>query len=406
MLTADDPQPTLDPKQPPASEPGKPEIAQPQSTATTQAPVPQSQPQVDGPDDDRGLVIVTGSSGMIGSPTCLRLAELGYQVAALDRPGAPHAPHHHPSVTEFECDLTDEQAVGDALKKIGAQFGQRIQSVVHLAAYYDFSGADSPLYDEVTVQGTERLLRHLDGFEVDQFVFSSSMLVHHPCEIGEHIDESGPLKAKWPYPESKIETETLIREHFPDQPAVFLRIAGVYNDWGKQPTLVQQIKRIYEGQMESHFFPGDQKAGQSCLHIDDTVDAIIQTVEHRAALPHHCPMLIGESDPPSYQELQETISRCLDHDHWTTIWMPPAIAKLGASVIDSFSSGKSFIKPFMIALADDHYALDISYAENTIGWKPTHRLQDHVPAIVQKLKEDPEQWYQRNGLEAPAAASQ
>lgn len=33
------------------------------------------------------------------------------------------------------------------------------------------AGAPSPLYDEITVRGTERLLRMLQDFEVEQFIF-------------------------------------------------------------------------------------------------------------------------------------------------------------------------------------------------------------------------------------------
>ena len=39
------------------------------------------------------------------------------------------------------------------------RFGTRIASVIHLAAYYDFSGEPSEKYETITVQGTERLLR-------------------------------------------------------------------------------------------------------------------------------------------------------------------------------------------------------------------------------------------------------
>ena len=39
--------------------------------------------------------------------------------------------------------------------------GTHIAAVVHLAAYYDFLGKPSPKYDEITVEGTRRLLRGL-----------------------------------------------------------------------------------------------------------------------------------------------------------------------------------------------------------------------------------------------------
>jgi nucleoside-diphosphate-sugar epimerase len=62
--------------------------------------------------------------------------------------------------------------------------GGQIASIIHLAAYYDFLGAPSPKYDEITVGGTARLLRMLRelDFHVEQFVFSSTMLVHRPAE--------------------------------------------------------------------------------------------------------------------------------------------------------------------------------------------------------------------------------
>ena len=40
----------------------------------------------------------------------------------------------------------------------------RIHSVVHLVAYYSFSGERSPKYNEITVRGTEFLLNNLNLF--------------------------------------------------------------------------------------------------------------------------------------------------------------------------------------------------------------------------------------------------
>ena len=67
--------------------------------------------------------------------------------------------------------------------------GSRIATVVHLAAYYDFLGEPSPKYDQITIEGTRRLLLGLrDGFQVEQFIFSSTMLVHRPGEPGQFIN--------------------------------------------------------------------------------------------------------------------------------------------------------------------------------------------------------------------------
>ncbi len=52
-------------------------------------------------------------------------------------------------------------------------YGTRIASVIHLAAYFDLTGEPNPLYSEITVHCTEKLLRALQSFEVEQFVFAS-----------------------------------------------------------------------------------------------------------------------------------------------------------------------------------------------------------------------------------------
>jgi 2-alkyl-3-oxoalkanoate reductase len=350
------------------------------------------------PSQGKPAVIVTGSSGLLGHPVCRRLGDLGYQVFGFDRVGLPEPPKDHQSVRDIECDISDYSSVQGAVDRVRRATGGKLASVVHMAAYYDFSGEDSDLYEKVTINGTDRLLNALEDFQIDQFVFTSTMLVHGPCEIGQHIDESAPLVAKWPYPESKIATERLIRDGHPNIRSVFLRIAGVYTDYGQQPTVVQQIKRIYERDFQSHFFPGNTDAGQAAVHLDDAADAIIRTVERRDAIEAKTPILIGEADPPSFEELQDAIGQRIHGQDWSTVYVPKPLAKVGAAVSDAMQGGEAFIKPFMVNMADDHYALDISRAKEILDWTPKHRLIDELPKIIDKLKSDPDRWYSENGL--------
>mgnify|MGYP003111534292 CR=1 FL=1 len=348
--------------------------------------------------NDRPAVIVTGSSGLLGNAVSQQLADAGYQVFGFDRVGMPEPPKQHRYVRDIECDMTDSVSVRAAMEKVREVAGNQLASVVHLAAYYDFSGEDSDLYEAVTVNGTDRLLNELEDFDCEQFVFTSTMLVHAPCEIGDHIAEDDPQEAKWPYPRSKIETERLIRDGHPDVRSVFLRIAGVYTDYGRQPTIVQQFKRIYEKDFQGHFFPGDTDAGQSAVHLDDAVDAIVRTVERRHSIEPKTAILIGEEDPLSYRSLQDLIGEQLWGKEWTTLYVPPSLAKIGAAVTDLVQGGDAFIKPFMVSMADDHYALDISRAKQLLGWEPRHSLRSTIPKMTDLLKSQPEVWYRKNGL--------
>ena len=75
-----------------------------------------------------------------------------------------------------------------------------------------------------------------------------------------------------------------------------------------------------------------------------------------------------------------------------TIRIPKLMAKVGAYL------QRSFIKPWMIDLADDNYCLDCSKAKRLLGWRPNHFVGDTLPIMINALKANPEAWYKENGL--------
>lgn len=358
-------------------------------------------PYPSGADRVRPVVLLTGSSGRIGRAVADRLRHR-YQVIGLDRQGNPR------SVPEMESicvDLTDEESVRCGLERVRFAYGDRVASVVHLAAYYDFSGEPSPLYEEVTVRGTERLLRALrrQAFSVEQFIFSSTMLVHAPTEPGRPITEHAPLDPRWDYPRSKVRTEQLIDHLRESIPVVILRIAGVYTDTCDSIPLSHQIRRIRERHATSRVFPGDLTHGQAYVHLDDLVSVIALAVLRRRDLAPRETFLIGEQDVMSYEQLQRAIARQLHGEaEWFTQEIPSAVAKAGAWIQNKVPGVEEpFIKPWMIDFADDHYELDISRARDRLGWTPHHRLDETLPLMIEALEADPVAWYRRHGLDVP-----
>jgi len=280
------------------------------------------------------------------------------------------------------------------------QFGKPIASVIHLAGYYSFSGDPDPRYTTVNVLGTRRLLRGLQAFEVEQFVFASTLLVHAPTQPGQPIREDSPLQAQWAYPQSKLDAEQQIHDEHGHVPCVILRLAGVYNDNGDLPALVQQIARIRERALTSHVFPGDLRHGQPSLHLDDLVDLVAAVVEQRRHLPDDLVLLAGEPETPSYEQLQIELGWLIHGEAWETREIPKALAKT-VSWLEEVAlpeSKEPFIKHWMVDMADDHYELDIGRARSWLGWQPRRRLLDTLPRIVESLERDPEAWYRANHL--------
>ncbi|QGX41632.1 vitamin K epoxide reductase family protein [Permianibacter aggregans] len=350
----------------------------------------------------RSVVLITGSAGAIGSALVAKLKR-HYTVIGTDRPGTD---------CDLEMDITSPQSITAACKKMKKEHGEKLAAVVHLAAYFDFTGEPHPLYENVNVHGTENLIKGLQSFDIERFIYSSTMLVHEPGVVGETIDEQAPLAPRWPYPQSKLDAENMIHRHHGDMPYLILRLAGLYDDQTCVPTLANQIARIFEHDAKSVLYAGDSRAGQSFIHLNDMLALFQAAIAKRNELPDQCELLAGEPETISYQELQNEIGRLIHGSRqWSTLQLPKPLAKAGAwlqeksepVVPDQLDYGeKPFIRPFMVDMASDHYALNIGKASELLDWQPKHKVINVLPSIISALKDDPLTWYRQHGITPPS----
>ncbi|MEO6422275.1 MAG: vitamin K epoxide reductase family protein [Candidatus Nitrotoga sp.] len=351
---------------------------------------------------EKPVIVITGSGGRIGAginnALCEKFTIVGFELKCPENSNC------------ISVDISSDVAVTNACEQLRQRYGNRIASVIHLAAFYDFSDDHNPLYDEVNVRGTQRLLKALQSFQVEQFVYTSTMLVHAPTEPGIPINENWPLMPKWPYPQSKVEAEKVVQTYRGHIPTVVLRLAGVYTDWGEVPSLGNQIQRIYERQLLSHVFPGNTSHGQSFVHLDDAAYAFREVVARRAQLPEETTILIGEPNTESYESLQNLIGGLTHGQPWSTRQIPKSVAIAGAwmqstlekIVPDAIDRGiEPFVQPFMVSLSDDHFELNIASAKKLLTWQPKHTLRKTLPKIIGHLKKDPVEWYSRNKIPLP-----
>lgn len=236
----------------------------------------------------KAVVLIAGARGRLGRAIAARLAPnysvVGFELSCTGTGDGTDC---------IEADLASAQSLQAGCAQLRVRHGNALAAVIHLAAFYEFSDAPNRLCGAVNVQGTALLTQALRGFEVQQFIDASTMLVHAPSRPDQPIDETAPLQPAWPYPQSKLVAEQVVLAQHGTMAAVILRIAGVYTDRGELPSLAWQIARIYQRQLSSHAFPGETAHGQALVHIDDVASAVLACVERRTQLQPECSMLAG-----------------------------------------------------------------------------------------------------------------
>ncbi|MBI3901301.1 MAG: NAD(P)-dependent oxidoreductase, partial [Chlamydiia bacterium] len=343
--------------------------------------------------------VITGSSGRIGTRIIHRLAQR-YQTIGLDFVGITS---EEPSMEFVYVDLSSDHSVERAFARIREAYGNRIASIIHLAAFYSFEGTHLELYDAITVNGTRRVIEQAKKFEVEQFIFTSTMLVHEPTERGVIQNEESPISGKWHYPASKVRTERVIHEEAGGMPYVIVRIGGCYDEECNCVPISQHISRIYEKQLASVVFPGNTSHGVPYTHFEDLTEMIVTLLEKRKQLPKALTYLCCEEDSISYRDLQIAIGQLVHGvKKWPMIRVPKWFAKFGSWVQNQIPFfPKPFIKPWMVDLADDNYEFSMDKAKRELGWVPKRSLRNTLPKMIENLQVNPVAWYKRHKIPVP-----
>ncbi|MBA2728699.1 MAG: NAD(P)-dependent oxidoreductase [Parachlamydiaceae bacterium] len=342
---------------------------------------------------EKPIVLITGANGRIGKRLIKKFAD-SFTIIATDN----EAPEEVEFENYFQMDVTE--SIEQCLEKIKEKFGSKIDSVIHLAAYYSFADQDWKKYQDITIEGTKKLIRNFKKhFQLKQFIFSSTLLVYEQCKLGEKIAEDSPLKPGWEYPRSKVITEQSLHDENEDIHLVIFRIAGCYDDYCNSIPISQQISRIYEKQFRKQFFSGNIDHGNSFLHLDDLAEAFFSAVQKREDLPHEVVIILGEPKSYSYDSLQRKLGKLILHKEFSTYSVPKFFAKTVVWIENHLPFYPTpFIQPWMIDIADAHYEVDITLAKNLLDWSPKRDLYETLPLMVQALKKDPVQWYKNHKL--------
>jgi nucleoside-diphosphate-sugar epimerase len=223
-------------------------------------------------------IALTGASGFIGSRIAHHLADGGHQVTALVRETS-RRDHIEPHVDRFVVGNQDDDSVWPDLLD-GAE------CVIHNSV--DWSplrgGADFDRHLQTNLVGS---LRRLDAARDKQFVFISTIAVHHDMSPRWEgvIDEEHPLRPGSWYGAYKAAVEAhLWAAHFSrEQHTCAVRPCGVY---GLDPNLDRAHFSKQVGELRKLAETGgryEKQGGGKFVHVEDVAAVVAAVVGNDAA---------------------------------------------------------------------------------------------------------------------------
>jgi NAD dependent epimerase/dehydratase len=229
-------------------------------------------------------VLVTGSSGFIGSHLTEKLVEMGCEVKAFvkynfqnDWGWLEHSKVKN-DIEIYTGDIRDYDAVYDAAKDVDVIF--------HLAALIGipYSYVSPLAYIKTNVEGTYNVLQSVRQHNLDRAIVTSTSETYGSAQYVP-IDEDHPMVGQSPYSASKIGADQLAISYHRsfDMPVT---IARPFNTYGPRqsaraiiPTIITQI---LNGQKEIKL--GNLSPTRDFNYVKDTANGFISLAESKKTI--------------------------------------------------------------------------------------------------------------------------
>lgn len=231
---------------------------------------------------------VTGATGLLGQALCRRLANDGWEVAAVRRRSSDTSALSDVDVDWYVANVLDRGALTAAMPEEAFVF--------HLAGL-GLQQADAETVYQVNLQGTKNALDAAVANDAERFLFTSTAGTRGAEGVADEEDVSDPVGA---YQASKREAEELLARYVEDGlDAVVVHPTSVFGPGDAKFTerLVSLVRTPY--------VPVSLPGGVSFVGVDDVAEGMLAAMEEGRTGEHY--ILGGEN--LRFSEALEVIAR-------------------------------------------------------------------------------------------------
>jgi UDP-glucose 4-epimerase len=318
----------------------------------------------------RGMILVTGGAGYVGSHACVELLNVGEQVVVFDN-FCNSNPASLARVQEIcgkslivvEGDIRDQAKLENVLTEY------RCTAVMHFAGLKSVQDSVSqPLkYYDYNVIGSHRLLCAMQNTGLNKFIFSSSATVYGIPQFLPYTEDH-PLDAINPYGRTKLVIEDMLRDQYASDPSWRIGILRYFNPVGAHESgligedpigvpnnLVPFVAQVAIGRRDRLSIWGDDYDTPDGTGVRDYIHVMDLAAGHVSAL------------------------RLLDGPKCFAVNLGTGAGSSVLEVVRAFekASGRRIlcdIKPRRPGDIDAYYAAT-AYASELLGWKATRTLE-------------------------------